>query len=111
MNPLKSVSGTIILGFVTAVVVMALLGEGELNAYGYVLLAAEEWEKAISVFRLNTLFFPESGNVFDSLGEAYMKAGDLQSAVQHYMRSYQLDPANENAQLMIQEMIAVVDAK
>ncbi len=36
MNPLKSVSGTIILGFVVAVVLMVLLGSGSLNMWSMV---------------------------------------------------------------------------
>lgn len=36
MNPLKSVSGTIILGFVTAVVIMAAMGSGSLNMWSMV---------------------------------------------------------------------------
>lgn len=36
MNPLKSVPGTIILGFVTAVIVMAVLGTGTLNLWSLV---------------------------------------------------------------------------
>lgn len=36
MNPLKSISGTIILGFVTSIVVMLVLGSGTLNAWSLV---------------------------------------------------------------------------
>ncbi len=36
MNPLKSVNGTIILGFVTAVVIMLLVGDGHLNVWSLV---------------------------------------------------------------------------
>ncbi|GJM35874.1 MAG: hypothetical protein DHS20C18_48750 [Saprospiraceae bacterium] len=85
------------------------IGEHELNTLGYVLLAAREVEKAVVVFKFNTLLYPESGNVFDSLGEAYMKAGDTQSAIENYMRSYQLDPQNANAMQMVKEMIASKD--
>jgi uncharacterized membrane protein len=36
MNPLKSISGTIILGFVTSIVVMLVLGSGTLNVWSMV---------------------------------------------------------------------------
>ena len=36
MNPLKSISGTIILGFVTSIVVMVVLGSGTLNPWSMV---------------------------------------------------------------------------
>lgn len=80
--------------------------EGELNTYGYVLLSAKKLEQAIVAFKLNTLLFPKSANVYDSLGEAYMKAGKYQLATENYLRSCQLNPENESAKQMIQEMIA-----
>ena len=81
--------------------------ETELNTLGYVLLAADEIEKAIIVFKLNTLFFPSSGNAFDSLGEAYFKSGATQLAIENYTKSLQLDPQNENAVQMIQEIASI----
>ena len=36
----------------------------ELNTYGYVLLRAGELEKALAVFRINTLLFRNEPNVF-----------------------------------------------
>ncbi len=80
-------------------------GEHELNTLGYVLLRAKEKEKAVVVFKLNTLLFPESANTFDSLGEAYMETGDFQAAIENYMKSYQLNPDNTNALLMAKKML------
>lgn len=78
--------------------------EAELNTLGYVLLAADENEKAIRAFKLNTFMYPNSGNVFDSLGEAYRKTNQFDLAVENYMKSYQLDPKNENALKIIKDM-------
>jgi uncharacterized membrane protein len=36
MNPLKSITGTLVLGFVTAIVVMVLMGSGNLNIWSLV---------------------------------------------------------------------------
>lgn len=36
MNPLKSVTGTIVLGFVTAIILMVVLGSGDLNRWSLV---------------------------------------------------------------------------
>ncbi len=44
---------------------------------------------------------PASANAFDSLGEAYADAKDAQRALAAYQRSYELNPANENAKRMI----------
>jgi cytochrome c-type biogenesis protein CcmH/NrfG len=39
---------------------------------------------------------PESWNVYDSLGEAYMNHGDKDLAVKNYEKSVELNPKNEN---------------
>ena len=36
MNPLKSISGTLILGFVTAIIIIVLMGSGDLNLWSTV---------------------------------------------------------------------------
>jgi thiol-disulfide isomerase/thioredoxin len=78
--------------------------EGELNTMGYVLLAAKKQKEALLVFKLNTLFFPESWNTFDSLGEAQMKAGDYVAAVDNYLKVMQMDQGNEHAQGMLKKI-------
>lgn len=83
--------------------------EGELNTMGYVLMAAKEVEKAIIAFKLNTLFFPESSNTYNSLGEAYKEAGQTNLAIQNYIKSSQLDPENENAVKMIEELLSAIN--
>jgi tetratricopeptide (TPR) repeat protein len=71
-------------------------GEGSLNAFGYQVLEKDA-AGAIRVFQLNAEVFPQSGNVWDSLAEACLKAGDLKKAKEHYEKSLTLDPTNENA--------------
>ena len=44
------------------------------------------------------------GNVYDSLGEAYMIAGERDRAIENYRRSLELDPANENAVEKLREL-------
>ena len=46
----------------------------------------------------------KSGNVFDSLGEAYMIKGDRERASQNYKRSLELDPTNANAVAMLKKL-------
>jgi Flp pilus assembly protein TadD len=41
--------------------------------------------------------YPHSSNVYDSLGEAYLKAEKKEMAIQNYMKSLELDPTNANA--------------
>ena len=57
------------------------LPEGTLNQLGYVVLQQlrkPDW--AIAVFQRNVALYPESANVYDSLGDAYLAKGDTISA-------------------------------
>ncbi len=78
--------------------------ESTLNEIGYSLLGSNRTNDAIIVFEYNTQLFPASGNVYDSLGEAYYKQGDKQKALINYKRSFQLDPTNTNAKNFIAEL-------
>lgn len=73
-----------------------ILPEGGLNRLGYEVLDRDP-EAAIMLFELNVESHPESWNVYDSLGEAYMTAGDREAAISNYRRSLELNPENENA--------------
>ncbi len=73
------------------------INEGTVNARGYALLAQGKVAEAIAVFRFNVYLYPKSGNTFDSLAEAYMKAGETALAIENYEKSLNLDPGNKNA--------------
>lgn len=74
------------------------------NTYGYVLLAQKNYIEAINVFMLNTLLFPAIYGTYDSLGEAYMMAGDKQKARDNYNKVLQLHPGDENATKMLAQL-------
>lgn len=78
--------------------------EGTLNDIGYFLLGQNKLADAITVFEYNTQLFPNSGNVYDSLGEAYLKQGNEQKAVLNYKKSYQIDPSNTNARDIVAKL-------
>jgi predicted alpha/beta superfamily hydrolase len=57
------------------------LPEGTLNQLGYVVLQQlRKPNLAIWVFQRNVALYPESANVYDSLGDAYLAKGDTASA-------------------------------
>ena len=65
-----------------------------LNSLGYSFLSMKLTEPAIEVLKLNVEKFPQSANVYDSLGEAYMNAGDKERAIENYEKSLKLNPNN-----------------
>jgi tetratricopeptide (TPR) repeat protein len=78
--------------------------EYNLNDAGYILLEERKFSEAIKIFKLNTELYPKSSNVYDSLGEAYMKNGDKELAIQNYQKSLELDPNNEKAKEMLKKL-------
>jgi CubicO group peptidase (beta-lactamase class C family)/predicted transcriptional regulator YdeE len=71
--------------------------EAILNRLGYRLLYGGKEQDAVEVFEKNVREYPQSSNVYDSLGEAYMKIGKKDLAIQNYEKSLQMNPKNSNA--------------
>lgn len=78
--------------------------ESAVNDLGYSYLGAGKTGMAIAVFRFNAEQFPESSDVYDSLGEALMEAGRIDESILNYRKSVELDPGNENAETLIKTM-------
>ena len=78
--------------------------EREVNDLGYEMLGVGRIPVAVRLFRLNVDARPASANAHDSLGEAYLAAGELDLARAEYRRVLELSPGNENAARMIREI-------
>ena len=78
--------------------------EDDLNAWAYSLLTKNETEKAIEVFKLNVTLNPYSWNAYDSLAEAYLKAGNKELATKNYKKSLELNPKNDNATKVLEQI-------
>ena len=72
--------------------------EAEINAYGYIFLQQEKVDNAIRLFKINVEIYPESWNVYDSLGEALLRTGNTEEAVAMYEKSIALNPENTSGQ-------------
>jgi pimeloyl-ACP methyl ester carboxylesterase len=81
-----------------------LMRESILNNFGYDELNSGHMQEAIKLFALNVEFYPESWNVYDSLGEAYMDAGDKTEAIKNYEKSLAMNPGNTNAATMLKKL-------
>lgn len=71
--------------------------ESELNNLGYELLGAGRVKEAVEIFKLNVVAYPASPNAYDSLGEAYVSAGERELAIKNYQRSLELNPQSTSA--------------
>ena len=77
--------------------------ENDLITWGYSQLEKNEIEKAIEIFKLNVLLNPNGWNNYDSLGEAYFKAGNKELATKNYKKSLELNPKNDSAIKFLEE--------
>jgi hypothetical protein len=78
--------------------------ERELNILGYRLMGFELVDNSLEVFKINVEMFPESFNVYDSYGEALLVSGDTVEAITNYKKSLELNPENENAKKILQDL-------
>ncbi len=85
--------------------------EGTLNNIGYILMGKSRFDEAIKVFELNVKEHPQSGSVFDSLGEGYLSAKNYPLALKNYKKSLELDPNNTNAVNMISKIEVLMTQK
>jgi beta-lactamase regulating signal transducer with metallopeptidase domain len=78
--------------------------EKEFNTLGYRYLYNGEIDNAIGVFKCNVANYPDSWNVYDSLGEAYAHKGEFGLALKNYEKSVKLNPDNENGKKMMKKI-------
>lgn len=81
-----------------------VVAEGRLNNLGYTLMRQNKLREAIAVFKVNVELYPNSWNVYDSLGEAYMTNGDKDLAITNYKKSLELNPKNNGGAQMLKKL-------
>jgi tetratricopeptide (TPR) repeat protein len=78
--------------------------EESINREGYALMSTGDLERAFQVLTLNTMLFPSSSNVWDSLGECSYSMKQLDLSLEYYRRSIELNPDNEGGKQMIERI-------
>ena len=61
-----------------------------INQFGYIFLQNKMPEKAFAFFQMNILNYPESFNVYDSMGDFYDGKGDKTKAMEYYSKALSL---------------------
>ena len=81
-----------------------LIGEWMINALGYRYLSQKNFPMAIALLKFNSRCYPESANAYDSLAEAYLNNAQREEAIKNYTISLSLDPQNQNAIRMLDQL-------
>ena len=71
--------------------------EFDINAVAYRLMEAERFLEADEIFKLNIALYPESWNVYDSMGELRFKQGKFLESEELYKKSLKINPNNISA--------------
>jgi len=71
-----------------------LFDETTVNFMGYEHMQTGDLKGATEIFRLNVMAFPKSPNVYDSLGDAYVAAGEKQLALESARKTLALLPSD-----------------
>jgi tetratricopeptide (TPR) repeat protein len=73
--------------------------ENNINTLGYQFLFAGKIDKAVEIFKKNVELYPDSWNVYDSLGECYAAAGDEGQAHKYYTIALEKAPDNQKQRI------------
>ena len=87
-----------------------LANMNQLNALGYQMLNAKDYDRALMYFKRNVKNNPTDANVHDSLGEAYKTIGDKENAVKYLKKSLSLNPpanVKANSEKLLKELNAL----
>jgi tetratricopeptide (TPR) repeat protein len=68
-----------------------------LDNVGYMLMLDGKYQDAVSVYEANQAAFPESADVYASLGEIYFIQGDIAKSKSNFQEVVKRDPNNMNA--------------
>jgi CubicO group peptidase (beta-lactamase class C family) len=80
------------------------LDEGTLDQVGHALLELGKVEVAVQTFKANLQEYPNSANVYASLGEAYVRSGQKELAILNYEKVLALEPKNQDAIEMLRKL-------
>jgi tetratricopeptide (TPR) repeat protein len=74
----------------------AAVDDQPLNTIGYLFLQEDQFDRARRYFERNAELHPRVANVFDSLGEACERQGDIEAARRHYTRAAEIARESED---------------
>lgn len=67
-------------------------------------MAAGEMGKAEAAFKINIILYGNIGDVYDSMGDYYVKNNQLNLAKENYQKSLQLDSANDGSRKKLMKL-------
>ena len=78
--------------------------EGAINNYAYMALSLKNFAQAEYFFKLNVKYYPDSFNVYDSLGDYYKETGDKTNAISYYKKTLSINKENTETKQKLEEL-------
>ncbi|RHW76294.1 FKBP-type peptidyl-prolyl cis-trans isomerase [Colwellia sp. RSH04] len=78
--------------------------ENVLNGFGYKLIKEGLLSEAVTIFEINSQAYPNSWNVWDSLGDGYYRNGQKFESLAAFKQSVALNPKSEYGLEMIEKL-------
>lgn len=75
-----------------------------LNSYAYVLSNAGRVDDGLELLLLTVALYPTEANLYDSMGEFYLRTGNKVKAVEAYKKALLLDANLENSKRMLEKL-------
>jgi tetratricopeptide (TPR) repeat protein len=80
------------------------LDQNAINNWAYRLMTDRHWPEAIALMKLNAQNYPDSGNAYFNLGEAYRMAGQKQAAAESYRKALEKDPGDAESRQALKDL-------
>ncbi|MCV9926975.1 alpha/beta hydrolase-fold protein [Flavobacterium sp. LS1R49] len=78
--------------------------EDSINQFGYMALGRKNFAQAEFLFKLNVKNYPESFNVYDSLGDYYKEIGDKTNAISNYKKTLSINKESAETKQKLEEL-------
>ncbi|MFC4269041.1 tetratricopeptide repeat protein [Polaribacter marinivivus] len=80
------------------------VSERRLNTLAYRFLRNEEYEEAKELFKINMALYPNSSNVYDSMGDLYFSKKDTVNAIIYYKKALAINPENRSSKARLSRL-------
>jgi tetratricopeptide (TPR) repeat protein len=78
--------------------------KGAINSWASQLISENHLSEATELSKLNVQLYPDSSSAYDGLGEAYMKSGQKELAIESYKKSLEKNPDDTNARDKLKQL-------
>ena len=80
-------------------------GPGSLNNIAYSLAGMGKQDAGMMVLNVAVKLHPKEANLYDSIGEFYLKKGEKEKAIEYYKKALEINPQFESAKKALDEIM------